>query len=265
MNSSLKNKNDCLIIGGAIVLISLMGLIGLYSDVLALSNDSSKKPSLVSDLDGLGGNRPLMEKAKILSTDNKMRIVQKRLVERDLRFELGLNYGLVGGGDNYYNTQNIGGNLEFHINPRWSLGYRYYQSRNRLTQEGKRIFQEASQRRAINDLNYRAPDMEYPFQTHLFAVSWYPIYGKLNLFDLGVTQFDLYVLAGAGGVELSNQWRDTHRWTETYTLGAGFAYWWTQHISSRIEGRYQTYSDQVYTGSRRQDLIIGTLSLGVLL
>jgi len=53
-----------------------------------------------------------------------VRIVQNRAVDRNLRLEIGANYGLVSGGDVYYRTQNLGANLDFHITPHWSIGAR---------------------------------------------------------------------------------------------------------------------------------------------
>ena len=71
---------------------------------------------------------------------NEVSIVQNRAVDRNMRLELGVNYGLVGGGEAYYQTQNLGANLDFHINPHWSVGARYYHSFNSLTSEGQAVF-----------------------------------------------------------------------------------------------------------------------------
>jgi outer membrane immunogenic protein len=54
-------------------------------------------------------------------------------------------------------------------------------------------------------------------------------------------------------------------WTNTWTAGLGIGFWMSQHFTMRTEIRYQTYADQVYTGSRNLNLIVGTLGLGVLL
>jgi outer membrane beta-barrel protein len=85
------------------------------------------------------------------------------------------------------------------------------------------------------------------------------MYGKINFFDVSVVQFDIYSLAGAGTMQLSSGS------TPTYTAGGGIGFWLSQHVTSRLEVRYQNYQDTVYTGSRNLNLIVANLGLGVLL
>lgn len=209
---------------------------------------------LSSDLDSLGGNKEIIRKAKILDPDNKIRVVQNRTVDRNLRLEIGGSFGMVTGGDPYVSTDNLGVNLDFHINPRWSIGARYYTANNELTSEGKRVL-DAS----INNPNAAIFDTDYPEETYLGVINWYPIYGKLNLLDLGVAQFDIYALGGYGQVRLSSGT------TGTWTAGGGIGLWLSQHFSTRLEARYQAYEDQVYSGKRALDLTVLSLSLGILL
>ncbi|MCM2282080.1 MAG: hypothetical protein NDI61_09565, partial [Bdellovibrionaceae bacterium] len=70
---------------------------------------------LSKDFDSLGGNEKLYKRAKALDPKNKVSIVQKRVVDRERRLELGVNYGLNAGGDAYLSTQSFGGNVDFHI------------------------------------------------------------------------------------------------------------------------------------------------------
>jgi len=51
-----------------------------------------------------------------------VRVVQNRLVNRDMRLELGVNYGSFAGGDPYLNTDQLGGSVDLHINPMFSVG-----------------------------------------------------------------------------------------------------------------------------------------------
>ena len=94
---------------------------------------SNKTINMETQMDSLGSNQDIIDKARALQPNNSMRIVQKRAVDRDLRLELGLNYGYVAGGDTYIQTQNLGASLDFHFTPRWSLGVRYTDNRNEFT------------------------------------------------------------------------------------------------------------------------------------
>lgn len=206
----------------------------------------------------LGGNKDLIRKAKYLDPDNKVRIVQKRTVERHWRLELGMNYGMVAGGDPYVSTQSLGGNLDLHINPRWSVGARYYNHYNELTSEGERVFKDVGASNSAG-IPYTHPAIDYPLNTTLGVVSFYPVYGKLNLFDMGVAQFDLYVLGGYGETKLESGS------SPTWTAGGGVGLWMSQHFASRLEVRYQNYQDKIYTGARELDLVMTSFSIGFLL
>ncbi|MEO0337240.1 MAG: hypothetical protein AAF202_12660, partial [Pseudomonadota bacterium] len=47
--------------------------------------------SLLDDAGTLGGNKELIQKARSIDPNNKVRIVQNRLVDRRWRLELGVN------------------------------------------------------------------------------------------------------------------------------------------------------------------------------
>lgn len=219
---------------------------------LALANDITKK------MDGLGGNKELIKKARALDPDNKIRVVQNRTVDRNWRFELGVNYSAIGGGDPYLSTQSVGGNFDLHINPMWSVGARYSDFSNQLNTEGERVFKDAAEREASGS-PYIKPDVDYMKNSTLGVISFYPVYGKLNMFDMGVTQFDLYILGGYGQVQLESGS------SSTWTAGGGAGLWLSQHFSSRLEVRYQNYQDQIYSGARDMDLVVTTFTIGFIL
>ncbi len=222
---------------------------------------AKSKGDVDSDLDALGGNKDLMERANAIDPENTTRVVQKREVDRDMRLELGLNYGIVAGGDPYVNTNNLGGQAEFHLDPHWSIGGRYYQSANSLNSEGQKQMDQVDQLRAANPgANIPRPDIDYPKNTWLGTVSFYPFYGKLNLADLAITQFDVYFLGGYGQITAD---QGTF---PTYTGGLGVAFWLSQHFSMRLEARYQGYKDTFDDGTSRQmNLTMLTLGVGFLL
>lgn len=223
---------------------------------LCISVNASAE-SLTKDLKGLGGNRDLILKARSLDPQNKVKVVQNRLVDRRNRLELGMLLGGVAGGDSYMTTSNRGLRLDYHFTPRWSFGVSYYQSQNTLTNEGQRVMSEALAARQSGQ-NFLRPDVDFVRDTTIAQLNWYPIYGKLNLFDWAIAHFDIYGILGGGSIRLSQ------RTTETYTVGAGVGLWVTNHLSARFEGRYQTYTDEIVTGERRLDLAVFTAGIGVL-
>lgn len=221
-------------------------------------SSSSGKSSLNNDLESLGANQDIINRARALDPKNQVQVVQNRSVDRRHRVELSVGPSLVAGGDPYLNTYNLGLNLDYHITPRWSVGARYARSYNELTGEGKSLYDAAQNNRNRNS-DYSINQVDFPINTAMAVVNWYPVYGKLNLFDSGVSQFDLYTLAGYGRIELASGW------TDTYTAGAGVGFWWTNHWTSRFELRWQGYQDQIYSGSRQLNLTMATLMVGFLI
>lgn len=209
-------------------------------------------------IENLGGNKDLIRRAKALDPDNKIRVVQNRTVDRRLRVELGLNYGVIAGGDPYVNTQNLGGNIDLHINPMWSVGARYYEHFNELSSEGRRIYDDAKNK-AQSNLPYEKVAIDYPLNSTLGIISFYPVYGKLNFFDAGLAQFDLYVLGGYGQVQTESGS------SPTWTAGGGAGLWLSQHFTTRLEVRYQNYSDRISSGTRDLDMVVSNFSFGILL
>lgn len=212
-----------------------------------------------SRLDTLGGNEKLVEMATSMDPGNRSRIVQKRLVDRNNSLELGVSYGAVAGGDSYLKTQNLGASVDFHINPRFSIGARYYDFGNDLTPEGQRMFQEARNKYNAGGQVYAIPDIDYPLRSAMGTLSWYPVYGKTNLLDWGIAQFDLYLIGGYGKIELSSGW------TNLSMAGTGVGLWLTKHLSARGEVRFQNYQDQIITGSRNINSLSMSLGFGLIL
>lgn len=245
---------------------SLIKLTGIA--VLALSFGLSvadakprkQKMKLQQEFDTLGDNQALVERAKELNAEKRVQIVQNRLVDRYNRIEVGVSGALLGGGDSYIQTSSLGGLLDYHISPKFSLGVRYQHYYNTLTNEGKSVYDRAQQQSNQNPYGaQRAPEIDFPKDSALLAVSFYPIYGKLNFFDAGVAQFDLYLLAGYGRMMLNSGTSDL------ISAGIGTGLWVNQHFSARLEGRWMTYQDLLGSENRRQNSMQGMLSLGFLL
>lgn len=218
-------------------------------------------PALASNsnsLKSLGNQEMLLDKARPSIPANTYRIVQKRVIDRDNRFEIATGLGAITGGDSYYNTKNVGMQAEYHFTHRWSVGIRYLYNMNELTSEGKRVYDQAEAQINSSPSDAKAPGIDWPMSTALATVSFYPLYGKMSWFDSNVSYFDMYVLLG-GGV---NQLR--YGTVPVYTGGLGMGMWWTNNLSSRIEARYQEYNDHLFGGRKIQDANI-SFSMGFLL
>lgn len=219
--------------------------------------DQSKRIQ-ADDIDSLGGNDGVIQMAKALDPENRARIVQKRTVDRNSRFELGLGYGGVLTGDSYVRTQNLSASIDFHINPRWSIGARYIDHSNDLTPEGQRVFAEARDAYNAGGRSYVMPDIDPALRSAFASVDWYPVYGKTNLLDTAIAQFDLYLTLGAGQVELSKE-----GWTTLTTAGVGIGLWMNKNWSVRPEFRLQNYKDTIGVNNDSRSLTSWIASIGV--
>ncbi|WP_413581548.1 outer membrane beta-barrel domain-containing protein [Bdellovibrio sp. HCB288] len=221
----------------------------------ARTNDNS---DVRNDIDSLGGNEQLMNMAQNIKSESRSRIVQERIVDRRNRLEVGVNYGMNFGGDAYTKTQALGVAADFHITPRWSIGARYYDFGNTLSPEGQRIFDQAKANYQAGGRAY-AVDIDYPENAVMAVLNWYPIYGKTSFMDVGVTQFDLYLLGGGGQITLSSGS------TAVYTAGLGVGAWITKSLTARAEIRYLNYTDKPVTGDRNLNVVTGNLGFGWML
>ena len=214
-------------------------------------NVQAKKAS--KDLDNLGVNRDIVRRARKLKPNNKVRVVQKRAVDRTWRVEGSVGYGYLTGGNPYVDSSQLEGSLEVHITPRWSLGGRYYSFNNELSQEGQRVF---------NAQSGIVPDVrDFPKDGYLAAVSFYPVYGKINLFNMNVTQFDIYLQGGYGQINLARSGA-----SDLISAGGGVGFWFTNWLSTRFEIRYQTYKDKISNDvDRRLEQTVFTAKVGFLL
>ncbi len=210
---------------------------------------------IMQDFDSLGGNNVLLEKVKDMNPDTKVSVVQERIVNRRNRVEISPEFASVVGGDAYTATRNYGINLNYHITPHWSLGLKYEKSYNKLTSEGNNLIDQAKSTGAPV-----IPDIDYVNETRMALVNWYPIYGKMNLYDLGIVHFDIYAIGGYGQISLLQSGTKP-----TYTAGAGFGMWFSQHLTSRLEARYQTYQATRHDEPQNMGVTILSFQMGYLL
>ena len=221
----------------------------------ATAQTDDKTINMNQQFDSLGSDEAIIEKARALQPSNSMRIVQKREVDRNWRGELGLNYGFVNGSDSYIESRDWGAVAELHINPNWSVGFRYTDQKNEYTPEGNRAWAAVLNKTP----GASAPDTDYVESSMMGVLSWYPIYGKISWLQSVVSQFDFYVLAGGSQAKMSQTT------SPIYTGGAGVGVWWNNWVSSRIEVRYEGYKEQLNDGPKSVNSIVAQVGIGVML
>lgn len=238
--------------------INLILIVSCFIPLLSWANSGD---DLSRDFDSLGGNKILLDKAKALNPEIEVGIVQDRTVSRRNRFEISPEVLASFGGDTYSRTQGLALNGQFHINPRWSLGLKYTSLFNSLTREGEAMVDRAwaEYQKNPKQPGVEFPEMDFPLEEKLATVSWYPIYGKLNLLDQKVIQFDVYGLLGAGTVKLKSG--DS----TAKTAGLGMGFWINPRTSARVELRYEGYQARYYTGPKDLDLAMTSFQMGWLL
>lgn len=221
----------------------------------------SKDSQVDKDFDALGGNRPILEKAAAINPQVSTTIVQNRMVDRNRRMEFSGELTNTVGGNPYNWTQGMALNAHYHWTPRWSVGAKYEYNFNNLTPEGQAAYDRALKDYAENPMNPRVPVpvIDFPKSQAMALIGWYPIYGKMNLIDKMVAHFDAYLLGGAGQIELNSGS------TSTWTAGAGLGVWWTPHLASRFEARYQTYNAKSLVQEQKLDVVVGSVQMGWML
>lgn len=223
--------------------------------LIMVTGASVAQSSPSQDLETLGTNRDVIRRAKKIAPNEKVQVVQKRAVDRSLRLESSLSWSWVSGGDPFTDSSILGLDLDFHITPKWSIGARYGRFDNDPSREGQRLIDNARQTGTIPDVQDFAKDF------YLGTVTYYPIYGKINFFNINVTQFDVYVTGGYGQINLEKSGP-----TQLFMVGGGTGFWLTNWLTARFEIRYQTYKDIVGgTQERRLDQTVFTGKLGFLL
>jgi outer membrane immunogenic protein len=239
-------------------------ILGILALTVLSFNAYAGKINLQKDINSLGEDQAIVDRARALDPKNKVEVVQNRAVDRHWRVELGVDYGLVSGGDSYLSSQNFGGNLDLHINPHFSLGLRYNSYINSLTNEGQQVYTTAANRQVSAQAGTGGgpltPSIDNPIASELAVLDWYPVYGKLNFFDTWIPHFDLYTLVGYGKTQTQILGS-----SDTFTAGGGVGLWLTNWLAWRIEVRWETFQDQPFLDKRQVNSVIGQTSLGLLL
>ncbi len=203
---------------------------------------------ILKDFDSLGGNDVLINRAKVLQPDKDIKVVQNRVVDRRWRNEFSAGYTNVIGGDSFLNSQMLSLDYHLHVNPYWQVGVSYFSAFNETSSEGKFLITQGD-----------VPDIDEPDFGYELMANFAPFYGKISMFGMGVAQFDIYAILSYGNIKLKSGE------TSTYTYGAGFGLWISQHLSARLELRQRAYQAQRLGGISDVDTTNLGFSFGFLL
>lgn len=240
-------------------LVMMVNSIGFAATAeTAATPKSNSEQKLEQEFDGLGGNQVLLEKAQALNPEVHTTIVQNRMVDRSMRFELSGDYANSFGGDTYIKTGTFSANARFHFTNRWALGAKYGMSFNKLTNEGNKMVDDAYADHLANPQtsNFPVPDIDYPKSMSLGFLEFYPLYGKMSWLGKAVSHFDVYAQLGYGNINLDSG-------STSATSGAlGVGIWGTQHLTTRLEISYMDYTAKYYTGDIKQGVTSASVQVG---
>lgn len=234
---------------------------------LFLAFGISASADVMEDFSTLGGNDVLLERAQRLNPEQTIEIVQDRVVNRRNRSEIALDASAHVGGDAYTSTQGLGLMYQYHFSPRFSLGVKGAYYFNSLRDEGRYVIDKALEAEAAASDKTKEelkslgliPELDWPKYSYYLVGNYYPIYGKMNIFNAAIAQYDVYALAGVGQVELR------HGPSPAYTAGMGFGLWMSQHLASRLEVRWETWEAQRLSGKETMNMTALGLTMGYFL
>ena len=94
-------------------------ILALVAAVFTLSApEAQAQTDWTQDMNNLGGNDQIIQRAQAIHSAQRVRVVQNRTVNRRMRLELGGQFGGAAGGDSYLSVRDAGAFAEFHISPR---------------------------------------------------------------------------------------------------------------------------------------------------
>lgn len=212
---------------------------------LLLSSSAYSASKLDSKLDSL--NIPSDKVTPLLSEENLIS-VNKRYSSLTNRHELTFSGSNNFNADSHMDTKKRSASYRYHINPKWSLGYRYSDYFNKLTAAGEKLYDEQK----------ILPDSDYSLKSTEGFINYNTVYGKLRLTEDTIVYFDQYLALGYGKISLANGE------AQMYTLDAGFAFWLGKNYSFRVGAKNELYRQQKINGDDDVHNVMGYLEFGYL-
>lgn len=178
----------------------------------------------------------------------KFKIINKRYSSLNNRHEIDVMGGNDFNADSHMTTRQVGLSYRYHINQDWSLGYRYTEYQNELSDAGQKLFDEEN----------ILPDKDYADKSNDIFVNYNTIYGKFRLGSERVVYFDQYVALGYGDMALASGN------TQFYLLDLGVALWLGKNYSARFGLKNEFYEQSQVNGTQNIHNAMGYVSFGYL-
>lgn len=200
---------------------------------------SANNKSLLNDLNTLGENKFLSPYIQQNSTSQEVSVVQNRFYSRENKQELlvGSSYGISNPA--YFISMATNLAYKFYLKPKWSVGFKYSYFLNTLSPAGVQIIKEAIKKSKLNPDAATIPDLDFPKFSYAATASWYPSYGKFNLFNK-IMYFDLFVSSSLGQIVLKN------KPSFLFALSLGSSFWLTKQWTARFEMQNKLYKETSY-------------------
>jgi outer membrane beta-barrel protein len=178
--------------------------------------------------------------------NEKVYSLQSRRTSLSKRWELSGAWAKDLSGSGFLKTQQTTADLRFHINDNWAVAAGYSVISNEFNDTAHGLEQTQGY---LPDVDYAKSRMELRAEYNLF-------YGKFRLSRDSIFYFDQYVSLGAAKNELASG-------DSTGPVGElGFAFWWGQHLSSRLALRDYYYKEQRAVASDSNHNVFGRMEIG---
>jgi outer membrane beta-barrel protein len=152
-------------------------------------------------------------------------------------------------GNGFLQTQQVGGELQYHLNDEWSVGLGYSQVFNTFKSDADRLLQEQG---VLPDVDYAKTRMEAKIQYNLF-------YGKFRFSQESVMYFDQYWAGGYAQNKLGSG-------DSNGPMGdVGFAFWVKSWGSIHLGLKDYYYTEKAALSKGAHHNIHGYMQVGYLL
>lgn len=219
-------------------------LLGLVANSCLLFA-ATEKSDLSKRLESL--NIP-SDKVTPLVSEEKLYVVNKRYSSLTNRHEISFQGGKNFNADAHLESTLVSAAYRYHINSDWSLGARYSEYHNELSESGEKLFDD---RKIL-------PDSDYALKSSELFVNYNTVYGKLRLTKDTIVYFDQYISLGYGMISLANGE------TQNYIADLGFSFWIGRHMSARIGAKNELYRQQKLNGDKNVHNVQGYIEFGYL-
>ncbi len=175
--------------------------------------------------------------------------IQTRNVTLKNRIEVLVGVGENFSSDGFLASEQVGGEIQYHLNDNWSLGVGYAQVFNKFKDSADRLLDAEG---LLPDVDYAKTRMEVKIQYNLF-------YGKFRFTKDSVMYFDQYVALGFAQNTLGSGA------SPGPTFDAGFAFWVSNWGSVHLGVKDYYYQEKSRLSSGAHHNIHGYVQAGYLL